>query len=57
MKSLRRTEIFTSCETSFKYLGDGRGMAKLAMPQRAVTPGQSAVFYKENYLACGGFIY
>lgn len=41
---------------SFKYLGDGRGMAKLAIPQRAVTPGQSAVFYKENYLACGGFI-
>ena len=39
-----------------KYLGEGRGIAKLSQPQRAVTPGQSAVFYKENYLACGGFI-
>lgn len=41
---------------SLKYLGGGRGIAKLSLPQRAVTPGQSAVFYQENCLACGGFI-
>ena len=41
---------------TLKYLGGGRGAVKISIPQRAVTPGQSAVFYDETGLACGGFI-
>ncbi|MBE6644091.1 MAG: tRNA 2-thiouridine(34) synthase MnmA [Ruminococcaceae bacterium] len=39
-----------------KYLGGGRAEARLQVPQRAVTPGQSAVFYDGDLLAAGGFI-
>lgn len=39
-----------------KYLGDGRAEARLESPVRAVTPGQSAVFYDGDLLALGGFI-
>lgn len=39
-----------------RYLGEGRGVAALAVPMRAVTPGQSAVFYDGELLAAGGFI-
>lgn len=42
------------CE--LRYLGFGKAEVRLEQKQRAVTPGQSAVFYTGNLLACGGFI-
>jgi tRNA-specific 2-thiouridylase len=38
------------------YLGGGRGRVVLREPVRAVTPGQSAVFYEGERLALGAFI-
>jgi len=35
---------------------DGRLKAEFAEPVRAVTPGQAAVFYTGEYIACGGMI-
>lgn len=43
-------------KASLTYLGDGRGRVALSEPVRAVTPGQSAVFYEGNRLALGAFI-
>ena len=43
-------------EAVFSYLGNGRGTARLSSSVRAVTLGQSAVFYDGNELALGGFI-
>lgn len=40
---------------SVEIIGDCANV-KLALPQRAVTPGQSAVFYDGNKVAFGGFI-
>ncbi len=34
----------------------GRARVKLAVPQRAVTPGQAAVFYQEDLVVGGGWI-
>ena len=39
-----------------RYLGEGRAEALLETPVRAVTPGQSAVFYDGDLVALGGFI-
>ena len=39
-----------------QYLGDGRAKANLTLPQRAVTAGQSAVFYLGEVVAFGAFI-
>lgn len=42
---------------TLKYLGNGEGKVFLDSPVRAVTPGQSAVFYDaEGVLTAGGFI-
>lgn len=35
---------------------EGRATLKLSIPQKAVTPGQSAVMYDGDVLLCGGFI-
>ena len=40
----------------FTYLGDGRAVARLSSPVRAVALGQSVVFYREEELMLGGFI-
>ena len=38
------------------FLGEGRAELVLDSPEKAVTPGQSAVMYKGGTLMCGGFI-
>lgn len=38
------------------FLGDGRAKLLLDTPQKAVTPGQSAVMYDGDVLLAGGFI-
>ena len=40
----------------FEYLGDGRGRVELSSPARALTPGQSAVFYDGERVIFGAFI-
>lgn len=37
-------------------LADGRLLCHFTEPQRAMTPGQAAVFYQEDHIICGGTI-
>lgn len=37
-------------------LSDGRLECRFEEPQRAMTPGQAAVFYRDDYVLCGGTI-
>ena len=43
-------------ECIIEYLGEGRGRVELNTPVRALTPGQSAVFYDGSHVIFGGFI-
>lgn len=43
-------------ECTVEFLDEDSAIVKLHTPQRAVTPGQSAVFYDGDLLVCGGFI-
>ncbi len=38
------------------FYGDGRAHLALDLPQKSVTPGQSAVIYDGDEVICGGFI-
>ena len=42
--------------TTVTFLGEGRAELVLDMPERAVTPGQSAVIYDGDAVLLGGFI-
>ncbi len=46
----------TGAECEVVPLADGRLMCKFDEKQRAVTPGQAIVFYKNDYIFCGGTI-
>lgn len=43
-------------ECILEYIGDGRANVSLSSPVRAVTPGQSAVFFDGDVVVAGGFI-
>lgn len=43
-------------KASVLFLEGNRAKVSLSVPARAVTPGQSAVFYKDNVLMMGGII-
>ncbi len=43
-------------EAELTYLGEGKGHVHLSVAARAVTPGQSAVFYMDEKVAFGGII-
>jgi len=65
--SIRELEKETECEIKIRYLHspargkispltNGRVMVKFDQPERAITPGQSAVFYKNDMVLGGGVI-
>ena len=39
-----------------EFLGGGKAVARLSVPERSVTPGQCAVFYDGDGVALGGYI-
>jgi tRNA-specific 2-thiouridylase len=43
-------------DASIRPLADGRAEVRFDAPQRAVTPGQAVVFYREDEVLGGGWI-
>lgn len=48
--------LATPVYATVRFVGEGRAEITLDLPQKAVTPGQSAVMYDGDTLLCGGFI-
>jgi tRNA-specific 2-thiouridylase len=44
------------CTATVESLGGGRARIRIHEPQRAITPGQAAVFYRDDVVVGGGWI-
>ena len=57
MKSTpERVEFRNALRTVIEKTGDDEVLATFDQPQRAVTPGQAAVFYDRDLVVGGGWI-
>ena len=54
--SVKLRYLATAVGATAIFDGNGNATLKLDEPQKAVTPGQSAVMYDGDILLCGGFI-
>ncbi len=54
--SVKLRYLASPVDATVAFDGEGGALLRLDTPQKAVTPGQSAVMYDENVLLCGGFI-
>jgi tRNA-specific 2-thiouridylase len=54
--SIKVRHRHTPAMATLSPAGDGEVSALFDQPQRAITPGQSAVFYQEDEVVGGGWI-